>query len=227
MSTSKVPKLSITDSGEANTLRYEVNPVLALNALADIYKQVQKYQIQLRQLVQKIQQIYAEGPVVSGWLASEASLNATVKYSHASEAPQTGPKAQTPLKGMDVALFRHGDADDLMNYLSALESAMLEGGALVDSVAADVGQSAIAQSDNNQSGNNQSGNSSSQYYLCRLTSSGQIQTEQCPQEQVPMLSMAIARYRRLNQLTKQKQAIETKLQAIMDLLGDVQTVLAD
>ena len=42
-----------------------------------------------------------------------------------------------------------------------------------------------------------------------------------------MLSMAIARYRRLNQLTKQKQAIETKLQAIMDLLGDVQTVLAD
>ena len=119
--------------------------------------------MQLRQLVQKIQQIYAEGPVVSGWLASEASLNATVKYSHVSEAPQTGPKAQTPLKDMDVALFRHGDADDLMNYLSALESAMLEGGALADSVAADAGQSEIAQS-----GNNQSDNNASQYYLCRL-----------------------------------------------------------
>lgn len=65
------------------------------------------------------------------------------------------------------------------------------------------------------------------YYLCQLTSSGQIQAEQCPPEQVPVISMAIARYRRLNQLIKQKQAIETKLQTLLDILEDAQRVLAD
>ena len=218
MSTSKIPKLSIAYGGEANTLRYEVNPILALNALTDIYKQVQKYQVQLRQLARKIQQVYAEGPVVSGWLASEASLNAAVKYSHSptSEAKRHC-QAPAPLGDMDVALFRHGDADDLMNYLSALESAMLAGDP--STAPADVSSPQPSQSADNKS--------SSQYYLCRLTSCGQIQTEECPADQVPVLSMAIARYRRLNQLIKQKQAIETKLQAIVDLLADVQTVLAD
>ncbi|MDV3347939.1 hypothetical protein D0962_33770 [Leptolyngbyaceae cyanobacterium CCMR0082] len=223
MSTSRVPKLPPTDNGETNSVRYEVNPAIALNTLTDIYKQVQKYQIQLRQLVNKIHQVYAEGPVVSGWLASEASLNAAVKYSNRSEHAQTcyardHASPSRSLEAMDVALFRHGDADDLMNYLSALESAMLENGAVANAntcLAAESPSSSLAN-----------GNLS-QYYLCRLNSSGQIQTEQCPPEQVPVLSMAIARYRRLNQLIKQKQAIEAKLQAIVELLGDIQMVLAD
>ncbi|EKU98340.1 hypothetical protein Lepto7375DRAFT_7619 [Leptolyngbya sp. PCC 7375] len=223
MSTSRVPKLPPTDNGETNSVRYEVNPAIALNTLTDIYKQVQKYQIQLRQLVNKIHQVYAEGPVVSGWLASEASLNAAVEYSSRSEHAQTcyardHAISSRSLEAMDVALFRHGDADDLMNYLSALESAMLENGAVANantSLATESPSSSLAN-----------GNLS-QYYLCRLNSSGQIQTEQCPPDQVPVLSMAIARYRRLNQLIKQKQAIETKLQVIVEILGNIQTVLAD
>lgn len=232
MSTSKLPKLPPTEEGKSS-FRYEVNPAIALSALTDIYQQVQQYQGQLRQLAHKIQQIYAEGPVVSGWLASEASLNAAVKYSHCSGAPPGGPledildnfqgeplggqsshpepqpHSSQSLAAMDVALFRHGDANDLMNYLSALESTMLENG---------VSDSPSAPSH---------GQSSQSYYLCQLDGSGQIQAEQCPPDQVPVLSMAIARYRRLNQLIEQKQAIETKLQAIVAILGDAKRVLAE
>lgn len=226
MSTHRVPKLPPTDAGEANSLRYEVNPAIALNALTDIYQHVQQYQVQLRQLVHRIQRIYAEGPVVSGWLASAASLNAAVKYSnHAGDMQRERsseasghPSHQSPsLESMDVALFRHGDADDLMNYLSALESTMLESGSSDEPLSN--GQASTP--DHHAEGD------SSQYYLCQLDSCGQIHAEQCPPEQVPVLSMAIARYRRLNQLIKQKQAIETKLQAIVDVLGDVQRLLAE
>lgn len=216
MSTFRVPKLPPTDDGEVNSLRYEVNPAIALNALTDLYKRVQQYQVKLRQLVQAIQQIYGEGPVVSGWLASEASLNAAVKYSsrpsHVEPEPTPQPSSafDASLNEADVALFRHGDADDLMNYLSALENSMLR----APETAAP--PEAVSPPE-----------PSSQYYLCQLTSSGQIQAEPCPPEQVPVLGMAIARYRRLNQLTKQKQAIETKLQALLEILGDAQRVLAD
>ncbi|MEM9807617.1 MAG: hypothetical protein AAF959_20325 [Cyanobacteria bacterium P01_D01_bin.56] len=217
MSTFRVPKLPPTDDGEVSSLRYEVNPAIALNALTDLYKRVQQCQVKLRKLVQAIQQIYGEGPVVSGWLASEASLNAAVKYSsHSSHVepteptPQPSPSFDATLNEADVALFRHGDADDLMNYLSALENSMLR-----------APETAAPPETTSQP------EPSSQYYLCQLTSSGQIQAEPCPPEQVPVLSMAIARYRRLNQLTKQKQAIETKLQALLEILGDAQRVLAD
>ncbi|MEL6231254.1 MAG: hypothetical protein AAFR24_15190 [Cyanobacteria bacterium J06627_3] len=237
MPTSNVPRLPPTDDGEPNSLRYEVNPAIALNALTDIYKQVQQYQLRLRQLAQNIQQVYAEGPVVSGWLASEASLNASVKYSNPAvkhsnpsdgipleQATTGGDRSQqSQLETMDVALFRHGDANDLMNYLSALEKNMLEQGTSTNDPTGHSTNVTTVSHANSTSADE----SSSRYYLCQLSSSGQIQAEQCPPEQVPVLSMAIARYRRLNQFINQKQAIETKLQAIVDILGDVQTVLTD
>lgn len=231
-STSKIPQLPHTDDGEASSLRHEVSPAIALNTLTHIYKAIQQYQVQLRQLTQKIHQIYAEGPVVSGWLASEASLNAAVKYSNRTGQVEQHNPAQTKrsFEDVDLALFRHGDANDLMNYLSALENTVLANGRATDKTSSTswpttqgqpgaLPKEALPDPPANHRG--------SQYYLCRLTSCGTIQTEQCPPDQVPVLSMAIARYRRLNQLVKQKQAIETKLESIVDILDDVQTVLAD
>lgn len=233
-STSKIPRLPHTDDGEASSLRHEVNPAIALNTLTKIYKTVQQYQVQLRKLTQKIHQIYAEGPVVSGWLASEASLNAAVKYSnHNGQVEQHPPiQPKRSFEDVDLALFRHGDANDLMNYLSALEDAVLENGKVTHNTSSTASSSTA---NTNQSSSRpqkptldpSANHRGSQYYLCRLTSCGTIETEQCPPDQVPVLSMAIARYRRLDQLIKQKQAIETKLQNIVDILGDVQTVLAD
>lgn len=215
-STSKVPKLPPTDDGEVNSIRYEVNPAIALSALTDIYQRVQQYQIQLRQLVQKIHRIYVEGPVVSGWLASEASLDAAVKCSSHPDRTVGNIGHQSQLEPIDLALFRHGDADELMDYLSALESAMLENAGTSHGCLPP--KSPLSEDE---------ALPSSKYYLCRLTSSGQIEAEQCPPDQVPVLSMAIARYQRLTQLVQQKQAIETKLQAVVDILGDAQTILTD
>ncbi|ESA36981.1 hypothetical protein N836_05305 [Leptolyngbya sp. Heron Island J] len=232
--TSKIPQLPHTDDGEVNSLRHEVNPAIALNTLTEIYTKVQQYQVQLRQLTQKIHQIYAEGPVVSGWLASEASLNAAVKYSNR-QGEQHHPGQAKPVRGFgdaDLALFRHGDANDLMNYLSALENAVLENGRSLKSTSSAASsssgnQASVLAQESCPSAAADTRSNPSQYYLCRLTSCGTIQAEQCPPDQVPVLSMAIARYRRLNQLMTQKQAIETKLQSIVDILRDVQTVLAD
>ncbi|NEQ51352.1 MAG: hypothetical protein F6K11_14630 [Leptolyngbya sp. SIO3F4] len=235
--TSNVPQLPPTDDNEASSLRYEVNPAIALTALTDIYKRVQQYQVKLRHLAKNIHQIYTEGPVVSGWLASEASLNEAVRHAnpavkHAaittsadSNCLNAEVQADTPfeshqqLGSVDVSLFRHGDASDLMNYLSALENSMLEEGASDNNIAGNPQQSHQTSPEKRQN--------TSQYYLCQLDSSGQIQAEPCPSEQVPLLSMAIARYRRLNQLITQKQEIETKLQTVVDALGNIQQVLAD
>ncbi len=247
--TPKIPQLPHTTDGEAISFRHEVNPAIALNALTNIYKKVQYYQSQLRQLTHKIHQVYAEGPVVSGWLASEASLHAAVKYSnladnghgehdaaandlagHHSNNSHREKQSQN-LGTADVALFRHGDTNDLMNYLSALESAVLENGKSIDKNQAVSPSSTISTIEplplTHEVKDSSDHDKPSQYYLCRLTSCGQIQTEQCPSEQVPVLSMAIARYRRLNQLTKQKQTIETKLQATVDILGNIETILTD
>ena len=211
MSTSKVPQLPPT--GEATSLRYEVNPAIALNELTTIYQQVQHCQSQLRQLAHEIHQVYAEGPVVSGWLASEASLTAAAQHPNRSRAadPPLHHATENNAPSFSAALFRHGDADDLMQYLSALEN------------------STAGQTQGNQTSPKAMDKQPppSRYYLCQLNSSGQIESEQCPPEQVPVLSMAIARYQRLNQLIKQKQTLETKLQAVIDILGDVKTVLAD
>lgn len=218
------------DDGEVTSLRHEVNPAIALNTLTNIYKKVQQYQLQLRQLARKIHQVYAEGPIVSGWLASEASLNAAVKYSNRSGSGEQQGRTQPSqnLETVDVALFRHGDTNDLMNYLSALESAVLENGKSANNSSAPSSATIDPQVLSTDSHTRSSGTGSpSKYYLCRLTSCGQIQTEHCPADQVPVLSMAIARYRRLNQLIKRKQTIETKLQAVIDVLGDIETVLAD
>ncbi|MEM9977432.1 MAG: hypothetical protein AAF808_07350, partial [Cyanobacteria bacterium P01_D01_bin.2] len=145
MSSSKVPQLPPT--GEATSLRYEVNPAIALNELTDIYKQVQRCQGRLRQLAHEIHQVYAEGPVVSGWLASEASLTAAAQHSNRSVG-----NAQS----FSAALFRHGDADDLMQYLSALENSMS-------------GQDRQGQMDPEATDTQPP---QSRYYLCQLNSSG-------------------------------------------------------
>ncbi|MGD1854514.1 MAG: hypothetical protein ACFB2W_09695 [Leptolyngbyaceae cyanobacterium] len=208
MSAFEVPQLPPSDDSEVSSLRYEVNPAIALNRLSELYQQIQQYQGRLRKLAHSIRQVYAEGPVVSGWLASEASLNAAVRQSATARPAALG--TTPPSACDDAALFRHGDANDLMDYLSALESSML--------------QQAPSKSETAEPCRS---NSPSQYYLCQLDSSGQIQAEPCPPAQVPVLSMAIARYRRLNQLNQQKQVIETKLQAVVDILGDAQRVLTD
>lgn len=83
--------------------RHEVNPALALNLLNDIQSQILLWQDQLRQLVKALHTLYAQGPMVEGWLESTA---------------ETASTAQTP----ETTLLRHGDTNTLLQYIELLDS---------------------------------------------------------------------------------------------------------
>lgn len=84
--------------------RHEVNPALALNLLQDIQATVGIWQEQQRQIMRALQGLYAQGPMVDGWLQS--SLSAL--------DPQPADASAT--------ILRHGDADALMQYVESLEN---------------------------------------------------------------------------------------------------------
>ena len=86
--------------------RHEVNPLMALKLLQDIQSTVSLWQEQLRQIVQSLRSLEAQGPMVDGWLESSAETAHTTSAHANSQA----------------TLFRHGDADTLMRYVDSLDS---------------------------------------------------------------------------------------------------------
>lgn len=59
---------------------------------------------------------------------------------------------------------------------------------------------------------------SSQYRLCSLDADGQMQCQDCPPEQLGVVSQAIARNQKLRQLVSQKQYLEAKLKRASEAL---------
>ena len=131
--------------------------------------------------MQRIKAIYAEGPVVNGWLESASSQTST-------------STAQT-----HSSVFRHADADDLMAYIQRLD---ISPTVVVKPVNADP-----------------------QYRLCMIDQMGKVQSRPCPSEQVPAVSIAIARHQKLRQIIARKQQIEQQLQFTTDALTDVKLSL--
>ncbi|NEQ44276.1 MAG: hypothetical protein F6K00_12255 [Leptolyngbya sp. SIOISBB] len=58
----------------------------------------------------------------------------------------------------------------------------------------------------------------SQYRLCSLDADGQMQCQDCPPEQLGVVSQAIARNQKLRQLVSQKQYLEAKLKRASEAL---------
>lgn len=56
------------------------------------------------------------------------------------------------------------------------------------------------------------------YRLCGLDASGQFWTRPCPPDQVPSVSLAIARHQKLRQLLNRKQELETRLSQLAETL---------
>jgi hypothetical protein len=173
------------------SFRYEVNPAIALTVLQDLQSGVMRYQSELRQLVQAMQALYTQGPVVNGWLDSSPPHK------------QANANPSTP----NAALFRHADIDDLISYVQSLdtEETAPQATAASDTVPAD---KTIAQ-----------------YWLCMLDQSGNVQACPCPTAQVATVSMAIARYQKLKQLTERKQWLERQLQTLVDALNPLRQTL--
>ena len=90
-----------------------------------------------------------------------------------------------------TATLRHAEVDRLMDYVEEI-----------------CANQAKVPSESNRTG----------YRLCGLDASGEVWSRPCPPEQVPSVSMAIARYQQLRQLLGRKQKLESRLNQLAETL---------
>ena len=178
--------------------KHEVNPALAFNLLGDIQSVVSGWQEQLRQLVQTIHALQAQGPMVDGWIEACNQAN-SAPPSHQTHEAQT-------------ALLRHGDTEALMQYIEALDTCTQQQTS---------SQLPTDRASIDSQPEQQATHPTTQYRLCSLDTSGRVNSQPCPTEQIGIVSLAIARHQKFKQLLSQKQAIETKLQKVVDQLTGV------
>ncbi|MGB3638325.1 MAG: hypothetical protein WBA39_12245 [Rivularia sp. (in: cyanobacteria)] len=91
-----------------------------------------------------------------------------------------------------TATLRHAEVDRLMDY--------------VEEICAQ--QEAQPSSESSRTG----------YRLCGLDASGEVWSRPCPPDQVPGVSMAIARYQQLRQYLERKQKLENRLNQLAETL---------
>lgn len=152
--------------------------------------------------------------LVSAW---QQQLRQVVRAIHQIEAQ--GPMVDGWLESIteestpqtvSAAVLRHGDADALMQYVESLEqSSASDLPAMIDD-AKEITTSGVTQ-----------------YRLCRLGKDGTVRSHPCPPEQMAVVSLAIARYQKFRQLSQQRQALETKLQGVVNQLTGVRTELQE
>ncbi len=165
----KTPNLPKFKTPSFSSHRHGANPGLAVNLLQEIQEHVIGWQQELQKILQQIQNIYLEGPIVNGWLESNPR-----------ETEQGG-----------TATLRHAEVERLMNYVEEICAA---GGK--------VSYQAPATS----------------YRLCGVDVSGKVWSRPCPPDQLPAVSLAIARYQKLRQLLGRKQHLETRLSQLAETL---------
>lgn len=186
--------------------KHEVNPALAFNLLKDIQSVVSVWHEQLRQVVDALHALHAQGPMVDGWLESSV------------EPPPVEQKT-----GVDSTILRHGDVDVLLQYVEALDGTdnlQVNKTSLNNTVQAiGVRESGSAEGETKVA--------TTTYRLCYMNEDGQVMSQPCPPMQMGMVSMAIARYRKFRQLTSKKQAIEAKLQRVVYDLASTRSALKD
>lgn len=94
----KTPSLPKFKTPTFSSHRHGANPGLAMNILQEIQEKVAAWQQELHNILQQIQDIYLEGPIVNGWLESNPS------------EPETS----------GTATLRHAEVDRLMNYVEEI-----------------------------------------------------------------------------------------------------------
>jgi hypothetical protein len=95
--TPSLPKLKVPS---LTNHRHSANPALSLNLLKEIEGIASGWHTSLNQVVQQIQDLYIEGPIVDGWLESHP------------RKPETGSEETTGLRPAEV--------DSLMSYVAEL-----------------------------------------------------------------------------------------------------------
>ena len=165
----KTPTLPKFKTPSFSNHRHGANPALAMNMLQAIQEKVASWQIELQTIVQQIQDIYLEGPIINGWLESNP------------QQPETG----------GTATLRHAELDQLMNY--------------VEDICANGEKKSYKPV-------------YTDYRLCGVDTAGQVWSRPCPVDQVPSVSIAIARHKRLRQLLVRQQDLENRLSQLAETL---------
>ena len=181
--------------------RHATNPDLAMSLLKDIETTVVAWQLELEQIILQIQAVYADGPIVEGWLESQAS--------HVQPHPSASAAS--------IATLRHGEVDRLMDYVEAICNPNQMPRNQAQDQAQNQAQPFVQTSEES---------SCTAYRLCGLDADGQLWSRPCPTPQVPYVSLAIARYQKLRILLSQKQTLENRLnqliQSLTVLSGQIQ-----
>ncbi|MGH1397478.1 MAG: hypothetical protein ACRAVC_26085 [Trichormus sp.] len=94
----KTPNLPKFKTPSFSNHRHGANPALATNILQEIHEHVAGWQKELHTIVQQIQDLYLEGPIVNGWLESN---------------PWDKEHGGT-------ATLRHGEVERLMDYVEEI-----------------------------------------------------------------------------------------------------------
>jgi hypothetical protein len=94
----KTPSLPKFKTPSFSNHRHGANPALAMNLLQEIQVHVAGWQQELQTIMQQIQDLYLEGPIVNGWLESNPK-----------EPEQPG-----------TVTLRHAEVDQLMNYVEEI-----------------------------------------------------------------------------------------------------------
>lgn len=165
----KIPSLPKFKTQGFTSHRNGANPALAMNMLQEIQEKVACWQTELQKIIQQIQLLYLEGPMVNGWLESN------------SQEPEPGA----------TSTLRHESAERLMDYVE--EICATTSGLSCQSPRAG-------------------------YRLCGMEANGKVWSHPCPPDQVPSVSMAIARHQKLRQLLGRKEYLETRLTQLAETL---------
>ena len=165
----KTPSLPKFKNPSFSSHRHGANPALAMNILQEIQEHIAGWQRELQTLLQEIQDIYLEGPIVNGWLESNL------------KEPEPG----------GTATLRHAEVDQLINYVEEICTT---------------------------NGNVSAQSAQTDYSLRGLDAAGKVWSRPCPADQLPIVSMAIARHQKLRQLLGRKQYLETRLSQLAETL---------
>jgi hypothetical protein len=191
--TAQIPKLGLQDlhlpKPKSVTLtphRNAPNPALAASLLQDMLNIVTTWQRELTTIVQTIQNIYTEGPVLDAWLESLAA----------------------PSQAETIA-FRHADISQLLSFVEKLQAGKIQPDDL-NSIEDYCTAQKIAT-----------------YRLCGINPDGKVWTYPCPAEQIPVISMAIARHHQLRQLRIRQADLETRLSHFSEDLVRLHSQLKD
>ena len=91
---SKLPQVS--------SQRHATNPHLSIGLLQEIEAIVQQWQSELEQVSQQIHALYAEGPIVDGWLEAQP------------------PEAYQTMQPIGATTLRHAEIEHLKEYVDAI-----------------------------------------------------------------------------------------------------------